>query len=145
MEDRAIKTLAKCFIHGVMFSLLFSMLAFAWFLGLIFLVAGMAFFGLLIGVAVLLPLVGVINRFLTEVIWETETSSSWKSLFLHGLALIVLIFAANIGVAFVIGLVFPGIYSMIISFLLSATVDGYIARYVSTLFPAETENRTSLL
>ena len=140
-EDGLVKTLVKCFVHGIAFSLLFLMLVFAWFFGLVFLMAGLAFVGLLIGIAVLLPCVGALNRFLTDVIWRVETGSTLRSLFPHGLVLLVLILAANIATAIGVGLVLPGTISIIVYSVVLAFVDGYIAKAVATLFPDEPQER----
>ncbi len=128
------KDLAKYFIHGIAFSLLFFVLAFVLVFVLGFLIAIGSIIGLVIGLGILMLVVGGLNGFLANAIWGIETTESFLSLFIHGVVLFLCLLVIHL--FFVIGpqVAFPGIATTIVTFIIGAFIDGFIGKHVAALF-----------
>lgn len=129
------KVFAKYFVHGVAFSLLFLVLFFMFAFLLVFLVAFGAFIGLIIGLGILMLIVGGLNSFLADVIWGIETNTSFWSLLLHGFVLFLILILVNGILVMVPNLVFPGIATTVITFIIGAFAGGFVGKAVATWFP----------
>jgi hypothetical protein len=129
-EEKAWRIVAKYFIHGIVFSLLFTVLVIAWTLGLLMLVVLGALVGLAIGVAVLILIVGFLNAVITAQLWFKIKTGFWD-LLLHGLVLFIVLLIVN-GI-FVMGprFVFPGISTTIITFVIGSFLDGLVGKRIA--------------
>lgn len=85
-----VRDLAKYFIHGVAFSLLFMVLSLAWAATFLVLLLLGSLIGLVIGIGLLMLVVGAVNTVITELLWFHIKHTFW-AIFLHGLALFVIL------------------------------------------------------
>ena len=124
------KNLAKYFVHGIAFSLLFTILAIIWAFILLILVSLGWFIGLIIGLGILMLIIGGLNSFLTDLLWFPVKTSFW-SILGHGIILFIVLLIVN-GI-FVIAptLIFPGIATTIIVFIVGSFMDGFVAKKVA--------------
>ena len=124
------KNLAKYFVHGIAFSLLFTILAIIWAFILLILVSLGWFIGLIIGLGILMLIIGGLNSFLTDLLWFPVKKSFW-SILGHGIILFIVLLIVN-GI-FVIAptLIFPGIATTIIVFIVGSFMDGFVAKKVA--------------
>lgn len=102
---------------------------------LVFLMAIGSIIGLIIGIVVLILALGALNGFLAGYIWSFDTNSSFGSLFLHGLALLVLLSVVNFTITLVVSSFLPGLLAFVPIFVLGCFADGYIAKNIATWFP----------
>ena len=129
--------LAKYFVHGIAFSLLSIVLAFAMVVLFVFLAVIGSFIGVISGLAVLLLAVGGLNSFLTDAIWGTHTQTSLSSLFLHGLTFFLLLLVVNGLLVMVPNVAFPSTATTIITFISGAFAGGYVGKTVAGWFESE--------
>ena len=99
-----------------------------------------ALIGFIIGLVILIYLIGGMNYFLADTIWGINTASSFWSLAIHGLVLLVVMFVVNIVISLGVGLVVPGIAAFVVVFILQAFADGFVGKSVATFFSQEAEN-----
>ena len=129
--------LAKYFVHGIAFSLLYLVLALVLVLVLGFLIVVGSFIGLIIGFGILMLTVGGLNCFLTGVIWGEETNTSFWSILLHGVALFVILLFVNGILVMVPNIVFPSIATTVVTFIIGAFAGGFVGKKVAELFEEE--------
>lgn len=135
MLQRVRGSLLRIFLHGIAFSLLFTALSFVWLVLLIFLMAIGWILGLIIGFGILMLIVGGLNSLLASAIWGIDTNTSFWSVFIHGFALFITLLVANLGLVFLPNMAFPGVATLVATFIISTIVDGYIGRSVAEMFP----------
>jgi len=124
------KDLAKYFIHGIAFSLLFLLLAIAWVLILIILVGLGFIIGLIIGLGLLFLIVGFLNSIITVYLWF-DVKMSFLDLLFHGVALFVVLLIVN-GISVTLpSLAFPGIATSVVTFIIASFLDGFVAKEVA--------------
>lgn len=129
-KEGALKIVVKYFVHGIAFSLLFALLVVAWAFGLVMLVVLGSFIGLAIGVAVLILIVGFLNAVITTQLWFEVKTGFWD-LLLHGLVLLIVLVIVNGLLVTAPSLVFPGIPTTIITFIIGTFVNGFVGRKVA--------------
>jgi len=136
-----LKDLAKYFLHGLTFSILFLILGIGWAFILIILVALGFIIGLIIGLVLLFLIVGFLNSVITAWLWFKEVKSGLGDLLLHGLVLFVVLLIVNGISAIALYLVFPGIAATVISFIVNALADGFAARNVARWWEQRDEGK----
>lgn len=130
------KDLAKYFIHGIAFSILFLILGIAWTFAFAFLVIIGFVIGLIIGLGLLFLMVGYLNSVITMNLWFEVKTSFWD-LFFHGLALFVILFVINGIFVTVPFLFFPGIATTLTTLVIVAFLDGFVAKKIAGLWKQE--------
>lgn len=128
--------LLRYFLHGIVFSLLWIVLMFAWAVFFVFLVMIGWLIGLVIGIIVLLLFAGGLNIFLSGLIWSLNVKSGWLSILSHGLVLLLLEAIAGIP-AIIVELAVPNLATTITVFVVYCFVDGFIARNVASWWKEE--------
>ena len=108
------KDLAKYFIHGVAFSLLFTALDIAWIFGFLILIILGSVIGLIIGLGVLMLIIGGLNSFLTSLLWFEVKTSFW-SILGHGIVLFIALLVVNFIFMIAPVLALPGIATTVIT------------------------------
>jgi hypothetical protein len=129
-EEETWKTLIKYFSHGILFSGIFLILGIVWAIILAILVSVGLFIGFIIGVIVLFFIIGGINVFLTDYIWNISVKEDWKSLLAHGFLLFILLLLVNIP-SIIIRLIDKSLVTSIVLFLIYCFIDGYISKTVA--------------
>ncbi|MGB9778248.1 MAG: hypothetical protein ACPLW8_02485 [Candidatus Bathyarchaeales archaeon] len=137
------KTVAKYFAHGIVFSTLYTILYIAWAFGLLILVQLGSFIGLIIGFVLLILIIGFVNCFVTSWLWFPVDSGFWQIL-LHGFLLFITLIIANLVFVFAPSILFPGITTSIITFIVSSFINGFIAKTVAGLWETELETPESV-
>lgn len=124
------KDLAKYFIHGIAFSLLFLLLVIAWIFVLMILVGLGFIIGLIIGLGLLFLIVGFLNSIITVYLWF-DVKMSFLDLLFHGLVLFVVLLIVN-GISVTLpSLAFPGIATTVVTFIIASFLDGFVAKEVA--------------
>lgn len=124
------KDLAKYFLHGIVFSLLFVLLAIAWIFILVILVGLGFIIGLIIGLGLLFIIIGFLNSAITAYLWFEMKTSFWDLLF-HGLTLFIILLIAN-GIFITLpSLALPGVATTVITTIIASFVDGFVAKNVA--------------
>jgi hypothetical protein len=136
VKDLNSRDMAKYFLHGIVFSILFLVLAFAWIFLLLFLTAIGFIIGLIIGFGVLLLIVGFLNSSITSLLWFEVKTSFWD-LFFHGLALFIILLVVNGIFVSVPLLVFPGIATTVATLILATFLNGFVGKKVAGLWEKE--------
>jgi hypothetical protein len=108
-------------------------LALVWIVITVPLVLCGAFIGLAIALFLLVMAIGYLNTFLTELIWGTSMDFGWKSVFVHGLLLMVVLLVASIP-SIVLRAVTNDLAVAVALFLFYSFVDGAICRRIATLW-----------
>lgn len=129
-KEKAWKSIAKYFIHGILFSLLFNVLAIAWALGLLMLVVLGSFLGLAIGVVVLILIIGFLNAVITTQLWFKVKTGFWD-LLLHGLVLFIVLLIVDGIFVMIPCLVFPGMFTTIITFIIGSFLNGLVGKRIA--------------
>ena len=124
--------LAKYFVHGILFSAMFLVTVFVWAFIFVLLVIGGAFIGLILGFIVLFYIIGEINAFLADLIWDIPVTTDWKSLLLHGFALFFVLTIAQIP-SFLVNFIMPSLATTIVLFIVYCFIDGFIAKKLSEI------------
>jgi len=132
------KSTVKYFLHGISFSLLLLVMSFVWGFLLLVLVAVGLFLGLIIGFILLLFIVGGLNSFLTDLIWDVPIKTGWKSLLTHGFVLFIALLIADIP-AIIINLLIPSLATTVVMFIVYAFIGGFIAKNVGLYWEEEDE------
>jgi hypothetical protein len=89
--------------------------------------------GLIIGLVLLFLVIGGINVFLMNVLWNISVESNLLSLFFHGLLLGVAFLLVSIPVL-IINMFVPSIATTIVLFIVYCFIDGYVAKNVATVW-----------
>lgn len=132
------KIFGKYFLHGILFSILFLILGLGWIFVMILLVSLGAIIGLIIAIALLFFILGFINTVLGVHLWNIEAETGTWHIFLHGLVLFLLFLIANLITSFLPNLVFPGTATLVVTFIISTFLNGFIGKNVSSWFGYET-------
>lgn len=130
------RELAKYFIHGIAFSILFLILGIAWTFVLLFLVHIGFIIGLIIGLGLLFPMIGYLNSVVTVQLWFQVKTSFWD-LFFHGLVLFIILLVITGIFVTVPSSVFPGIATTLTTLLIAALLDGLVAKRIAGLWKQE--------
>jgi multiple sugar transport system permease protein len=131
--------LPKYFAHGILFSVINSMLLFfVWIFLLTSLFLINAIIGVIISFLVLFVAEGGINSYLTHKLWNVPIKTNWKSLLLHGIGLAIALTIISVPALIInaiINFFSPGllisIFAGVIIFIVYCFVDGYIAKGVA--------------
>lgn len=129
--------LAKYFVHGIAFSILFILLAFAWVFIMILLVSLGSIIGLVIGIGLLFLIVGFINMVLGVHLWNIEAETGFWRVFFHGLVLFIILLIANLVTSILPNLAFPGTATLVVTFIITSFLDGVIGKNVASWFGHE--------
>lgn len=78
--------------------------------------------------------VGGLNCFLTGVIWDVETNTSFWSVLLHGFVLFLVLLLVNGILVMVPNLAFPSIATTVITFIIGTFAGGFVGKKVAELF-----------
>lgn len=124
------RNLAKYFVHGIAFSILFTVLAIAWVFILVVLVALGFIIGLVIGLVVLVLIVGFLNSLITTYLWF-DVKQSFSNLLFHGIVLLLVLVVVNGVVVALPTWLFPGTITTVITFIIASFVDGFVAKKVA--------------
>lgn len=124
------KDLAKYFIHGIAFSILFLILGVVWAFVFAFLVVIGFIIGLVIGIGLLFLIVGFLNSVITSFLWFEVKTSFWD-LFLHGLALFIILLVVNSIFVTIPSLVFPEIATTLTTLTIATFLNGFIGKKVA--------------
>lgn len=130
LEESSSRKLLKYFLHGILFSIIFLVLAFVWIAILALLVTVGGFIGLAIGFAVLFFIVGSLNSILVKEIWGISTKTAWTNLIGHGFALFAVLIILNIPTMFA-RLFIPDLTVTIVLFLIETFIGGFVAKNVA--------------
>lgn len=126
--------LGKYFLHGGLFSVI--LLVFWSFIGSIIaavLTLGFAFVGLIIALIFLFLVMGGINAFLYDFIWDVSIQLDIISLIGHGLLLFVLLLVAYSPIAvlsFYLSSTVPSLVILIVAFIPYCLISGFVAKKV---------------
>jgi predicted lysophospholipase L1 biosynthesis ABC-type transport system permease subunit len=131
-------SLVRYFLHGIAFSVLFSLLAIGWVFILAFLTVIGYIIGLMLGLIVLFLIIGGLNAFLTDFVWSIPVRSDWKGLLSHGSVLFWVLLVAGIP-QYLVTLAAPSIVTSIVMFVVYAFIDGYVAKNVGKMWESEEE------
>jgi hypothetical protein len=131
MEESLWRNVSKYFLHGILFSVVFLVLALVWAFIFGLLVVVGAFIGFIIGFIVLLFILSGLNSILTVQIWGIPTKTAWMSLLGHGFVLLIALVIVHIP-AIAINLVVPDLATTIVSFIVYAFIDGFVAKNVAS-------------
>lgn len=146
-KESTLRTLEKCFLHGFLFFLLMTVVAFVWMflLGWLWVVASL--FGLGLGLLLFMMGIGWTNHTIAGAIWDIHTSSRWTRLVGHGTVLFLILVLVQIPFSFVGYFLeyaasqtyFAYVVVALVALLVVAVVDGEIGRTVASWF-AESES-----
>jgi hypothetical protein len=126
--------LARYFLHGIAFSILFFLLGLVWIVILAILVMVGAFIGFIIGFIVLFFFIAGLNTVLTEFIWSTTIESGWKTLLIHGLGLFFALLIADIPRYIFLTSSGPSPVALIGAIVVYSFIDGFIAKNVASVW-----------
>jgi hypothetical protein len=125
------KILIKYFIHGLAFSLLFTVLAFLWTFGVLMLIVIGSIIGLIIGIGLLMLIVGAINACLTSTLWF-PVETSFMSILGHGIVLFIILILVNGVFLLAPSIAFPGTLTTVITFIAGCFIDGFVGKMVAS-------------
>lgn len=128
-----LKTLAKYFTHGILFSILFLVLTIV--LGYLaaFLTEIDLLLVVLIGFWLLCPIIGFANSIITSLLWF-KVEMSFSGILVHGFIFLIALFIVNTIVIVVPPLVFPGTVTVAVTFIIGTFIDGVICKIVAELW-----------
>jgi cation transport ATPase len=135
-EEKVEKTVAKYFIHGFAFSVLFTILVILWIFGIFVLTVLGAIIGFIIGLVILMFIMGGLNSYLTGLLWF-PVKTSFLDVVVHGIALFIALLTVNSVVLFLPSIAFPGLATTIAIFILGAFIDGFICKHVAMFWEEE--------
>jgi hypothetical protein len=141
-EDSFLRTSLKYFLHGILFSIIYIFLTIFWIFVLAFLIAFGFIIGFIIAFIVLFFLIGGINVYLTDRIWDVSLKEDWMSLLSHGFVLFVALILVHIPAIIVVSFVFsftPNTVVTILLLIVYAFIDGFVAANVAPLWEEEYE------
>ena len=126
--------LAKYFLHGLAFSILFFILAIVWTLVFGALIVLGSFIGLIIGVVLLFFIIGGLNAFLSETIWNLLIDYDWQSLLSYGFYLTAILIIVHIPTAYLLIYEPQSITVLIVLFVIYAFIDGFLAKELAPIW-----------
>lgn len=129
----SLEDFVKYFIHGIVFSILLAILAFASTFGFLVLSTVGAFIGLIIGFVLLMLIVGSANAVLTALLWFPMKFGLW-SLLGHGFVLFITLLIVNAIFILPLSLAFPGIATSIVTFTIGSFLYGLVGKWVAGWF-----------
>lgn len=135
-KEKSWKIIVKYFVHGIAFSLIFTVLAVAWIFGLLMLTVVGSFIGFIIGFGILMLIIGGLNSFLTSILWFPVKTAFW-SILGHGFVLFIVLLIVNGIFVMVPSLAFPGISTTIITFVIGSFLDGFVGKKVAGWWKGE--------
>jgi hypothetical protein len=130
--------LSKCFIHGILFTILLAVLAFFWAFTAVVLVFAGFIIGFIIGLLLLFLIMGGLNATLTDFIWNIPIRTNITSLLVHGLILSIALFLVSVP-QILINIYAPSLAATIILFIVYCFIDGYVAKSVAGFWEEEYE------
>lgn len=133
MREMSLKDLVKYFVHGIVFSILFTILAIAWIFGFLVLLLLGSFIGLIIGFVLLMLIVGFVNAVITAQLWFPIKYEFW-SLLGHGFVLFIVLSIVNAIFILAPSLAFPGIATSVVTFIIGSFLDGLVGKWVAGWF-----------
>jgi hypothetical protein len=125
--------LARYFLHGIAFSILFNLLELVWIFILAMLVMVGAIIGFIIGFILLFFFMAVLNTALTDFIWSTTIQSDWKTLLVHGLGLFFILLIMELP-GYILMRSGLSLAVLIGAFVVYSFIDGFIAKNVASLW-----------
>jgi hypothetical protein len=135
-KENVWKTLGKYFVHGIGFSIIFTILTIVWAAILVVLVLVGFIIGLIIGLGLLLLFIGFINSVLMSMIWGVSMKTNFWSILSHGL--VVFIGLLIVGFIFMIPLfVDSSISTQILIIVISSIPRGFVAKKIGEIWKAE--------
>jgi ABC-type dipeptide/oligopeptide/nickel transport system permease component len=139
----SLKNIAKYFVHGLAFSILFLVLSFVWvFVSAFFTTIG-GIIGFIIGFVLLFLLVGFANSLVTSYLWFEVRYGFWD-LLIHGFVLFAILIVVNIAITVVAASVISGIAATLVAFAIGSFVEGFVGRLVASWWSEEYAARTAL-
>jgi len=120
----------KYFVHGIAFSLLFTVLAITWIFGFSLLILLGSFIGLIIGLILLMLIIGFVNNLITTFLWFSVKWGTWDILF-HGFVLFIALLFVNSVFITLPSLAFPGAITTVVTVIVGAFVDGFVCKKVA--------------
>jgi len=124
------RIVAKYFIHGILFSMLFLVFQILWGSIAVFLAGSDLILGLLIGFWLLVPIVGFANSVITSLLWF-KVEISFLGTMAHGFVLLIILFIVNVIVILVPYLVFPGTVTSVVTLIIASFPDGLVGKTVA--------------
>jgi cation transport ATPase len=137
-KEKIEKVLAKYFVHGLAFSLLFTVLIILWAFGFLVLIVLGAWIGWIIGLGLLMLITGGLNTLLTSFLWFPVKTSSW-SIIGHGIVLFIVLLIVNGIAVWLPSMAFPGIATTIATFIFASFIDGFVCKQVAGFWEEEYE------
>jgi len=135
-KEKTWKILAKYFVHGLAFSLLFTVLTILWIFGLLVLIVLGSWIGLIIGLGILMLIIGGLNTLITTFLWFPVKMAFW-SLLGHGIVLFILLLIVNSIALLLPSIAFPRIETAVVTFILGSLIDGFVCKQVARLWEEE--------
>lgn len=86
--------------------------------------------GLIIGLGFLMLIVGFANAVITTQLWFPVKAGFWD-LVLHGLVLFIALLLVNGIFIIAPSLMFPGIATTVITFVIASFVDGFVGKHIA--------------
>ncbi len=123
-------SIGKYFLHGIVFAAINLVAVIFWAFLLVVLVVLGFILGLIIGFVLFFFFLGYVNAGITSWIWHIDMKTDWKSAFMHGLVLFIVLGLVN-SPSLVLSLVFPGIPTAMAIFLIYCFIDGFVARKIA--------------
>ncbi len=127
----AAKQMMKFFVHGLLFSLLFTLLAFAGIFALLVLVTLGSFIGLILGLGILIVFLAVSNNVIVMFVWDFEMKWSFLSLLGHGTVLFIALLVIHVPMALLLSTIFPGTATVVVIFIIGCFIDGAVGKAVA--------------
>jgi hypothetical protein len=128
-KDPPWRLVVKYLVHGVTFSLLFTVLYLIWILGFFSLVMLGLFIGVIIGFGLLVLIIGFVNSIITGWLWFPVKFGFWDIL-AHGFVLFLVLLVVHGFFSFLPSVFFPGTATTIITFIIGLFLDGVIGKRV---------------
>ncbi len=129
-----LKLLIKYFLHGVLFSLLFTLMGLGGVFVMVFLVLLGSIIGLIIGIIIFILIAGAVNSVIADLIWGLSMDMSVKILFIHGLILFVVLAVVNGFVVIAPQILFPGTATTAVTFIVGSVLDGMIGKFIAEIW-----------
>jgi len=130
MKEPWWKVASKYFLHGILFSAIFLVLAFLWAVLLVVLALIGSLIGLAIGFVVLFFLIGGLNSLLANFIWSIPTVKDWKGLLAHGFVLFISLFMVHVP-SILVNFLMPSWAIIVVLFIVYAFIDGLVGKKVA--------------
>jgi len=138
-KEKIEKVLAKYFLHGLAFSLLFTVLIILWAFGFLVLVVFGAWIGLIIGLGILMLIIGGLNTLITSFLWFPVKTSFW-AIVGHGIVLFIVLLIVNGIAVWLPTMTFPGIATTVVLFIPASFIDGFVCKQVARFWEGEYES-----